>query len=208
MMNQYVHSMSLKILDTLEQVILLILCTGLFVRLWPRSLAEVKLYLVLLLISEGIVVILLLIRKSAEYISNSFKDWLVSFSGSFLPLLISGGGTPFLPKVGVALIFMGLLIHIGAKVCLFRSFGIVPANRGVKVNGLYAYVRHPMYAGYFLTHIGYLIAAPTLWNFSIYFSVWFFLLYRIFAEEKVLLNTSDYKTYVKQVHYRVIPGIF
>lgn len=195
-------------LDILEQVVLLVLCTCLFFRLWPRSFSEVKLYLLLLLISEGIVVILLLIRRPTGNISYSLKDWFVAFSGSFLPLLINSGGDPFLPNVGVTLILLGLLIHIGAKLCLFRSFGIVPANRGVKIKGFYAYVRHPMYAGYFLTHLGYLIAAPTLWNFTIYTCVWGLLLYRIFAEERVLLRSLDYKEYIKRVQYRLIPGVF
>ena len=208
MANRNVPKINQRNLDILEQVVLLLLCTSLFVRLYPRSFSEVKLYLLLVLLSEGIVVVLLLIRKPTENISDSLKDWFVAFSGSFLPLLINKGGDPFMPNVGVTLILLGLLIHIGAKLCLFRSFGIVPANRGVKIKGFYAYVRHPMYAGYFLTHLGYLIAAPTLWNFTIYTCVWGLLLYRIFAEERVLLQSLDYKEYIKRVHYRVIPGIF
>ena len=47
---------------------------------------------------------------------------------------------------------VGLLFVIAGKITLGRSFGIVPANRGV-VAGPYTLVRHPIYAGYLLSHI-------------------------------------------------------
>lgn len=203
-----ISNMIRKKLDTFEQMVLLVLCSYLFIRLWPDSFSDLKPYLLLLMISEGVVVVLVLIRAPTNNISFSLRDWLVAFTCSFLPLLIIDGGRTFMPEIGVSIIFLGMLIHIGAKLCLLRSFGIVPANRGVKVNGFYSYIRHPMYAGYFLTHFGYLLAAPALWNFVIYSTVWILLLYRIVAEEKILSLSSDYKDYINRVPYRLIPGIF
>jgi protein-S-isoprenylcysteine O-methyltransferase Ste14 len=84
----------------------------------------------------------------------------------------------------------------------------VPANRGVRVKGLYAFVRHPMYAGYFFSQLGFFIAAPSLWNFSVYTCTWGLLLSRIFAEENLLLRSPDYHEYIKRVPYRIIPGVF
>lgn len=195
-------------LDIFEQMVVLALYIWLISRLWPGTFAEMELYLLLVLLSESIVVVLLLIRRPTENISNSFRDWFIAFSGTLLPLLISKGGEPLMPRVGVFLMLWGLFIHVGAKMSLFRSFGIVPANRGVKVKGLYTLVRHPMYAGYFFTHIGFLMAAPSLWNFTVYICCWGFLLSRIFAEESVLLRSPDYQEYKKRVLYRVIPGVF
>lgn len=57
--------------------------------------------------------------------------------------------------------------HVGAKLCLWRSFGLVAAHRGLKAGGLYAVVRHPMYAGYVISHVGYLLVAPSWWNLAI-----------------------------------------
>ena len=37
---------------------------------------------------------------------------------------------------------------IAGKVVLGRSFGLVPANRGIVARGPYLLVRHPIYAGY------------------------------------------------------------
>jgi protein-S-isoprenylcysteine O-methyltransferase Ste14 len=198
----------IRSLDIFEQVVVLALYIWFISRLWPPTFAEANLYLLLLIFSESIVVVLLLIRRPTENISNSFRDWLIAFSGTFLPLLISKGGDPLMPRVGVFLLIWGVFIHIGAKISLFRSFGIVAANRGVKVKGLYAFVRHPMYAGYFFTHIGFFMAAPSIWNFIVYICCWGFLLSRIFAEERVLLRSPDYQVYKNRVAYRIIPGVF
>ena len=63
----------------------------------------------------------------------------------------------FLPQLGFCVILIGLILHLGAKLNLRRSFGIVPADRGVKTLGLYAFVRHPMYLGYMVAHVGFLL---------------------------------------------------
>ena len=46
------------------------------------------------------------------------------------------------------------------KITLGRSFGVVPANRGVVVGGPYNFVRHPIYTGYLITHVAFLVANP------------------------------------------------
>lgn len=195
-------------LDIFEQMVLLAFYIWLIERLWPGTFAEVKPYVLLVLLSESLVFVLLIIRRPTENISISFRDWIIAFSGTLLPLLVSKGGEPLMPRLGVFLMLWGMFIHIGAKLSLFRSFGVIPANRGVKVKGPYAFVRHPMYAGYFFTHLGFFIAAPSFWNFMVYICNWGLLLSRIFAEERLLLGSPDYQEYKKRVPYRVIPGVF
>ena len=51
---------------------------------------------------------------------------------------------------------VGLIIVVASKITLGRSFGLVPANRGVVVRGPYTFVRHPIYAGYLVTPRGVL----------------------------------------------------
>jgi protein-S-isoprenylcysteine O-methyltransferase Ste14 len=199
---------TLKKLDVFEQVVLSVLFFWFLLRLLPDNYSQSTLYLSLLIISESIVVALLLLRRPTEKISISFNDWFVAFSGTFLPLLISKGGETLMPRLGATLMFWGLFIHVGAKLSLLRSFGVVPADRGIKVKGLYAIIRHPMYAGYFFTHLGFLVSAPTLWNLAVYTCCWILLVSRIFAEERLLLKTSEYKAYIERVPYRLIPGVF
>ena len=110
--------------------------------------------------------------------------------------------------MGIVFILYGAIIHSGAKLSLRRSFGVVAADRGIKVQGMYAYVRHLMYMGYFLTHFGFLLATPSVWNFILDASAWFFFIARIHAVEWVLSISPDYQYYKEQVRYRIIPGAF
>jgi protein-S-isoprenylcysteine O-methyltransferase Ste14 len=135
-------------------------------------------------------------------------DWAVAAGGTFAVLLVGKGGEPLHAPLGAFLILMGLVIHVGAKLSLRRSFGVVPANRGVKVGGFYQLVRHPMYAGYMLTHIGYLFVAPSVWNVAVYAGAWTFLIARIYAEERVLSADPEYQVFKSRVRYRLIPGVF
>ena len=100
------------------------------------------------------------------------------------------------------------MLQLSAKLTLRRSFGVVAANRGVKASGPYRLVRHPMYAGYALTHVGFLLAGPTLWNLAIYGATLAIAVRRIIAEERVLRRDSAYRALADRVRYRLLPFVF
>ena len=54
----------------------------------------------------------------------------------------------------------GSIVVVLGKLSLGRSFGLAPANRGVVCRGLYQRLRHPIYLGYLITHVGFVIANP------------------------------------------------
>lgn len=197
-----------RILDLIEQLVVIGVYLSLIVRIWPSSLTSANLHQILIILSEGMILAFLILRRPTENISVNPRDWAYAFAGSFLPLMISVGGTPIAPRLGICLLVFGLFFHVGAKLSLRRSFGLVAADRGVKDDGLYRFMRHPMYAGYFIVHIGYLLVAPTLRNLAIYVSVWVFLGLRVIAEEKILSQNPKYVAYKENVHYRIIPGLF
>ena len=58
----------------------------------------------------------------------------------------------------------GLAWQVAAKVTLGRSFGLLPAARGLVTSGPYRVVRHPIYLGYLITHLAFVAANPTMWN--------------------------------------------
>ena len=99
-------------------------------------------------------------------------------------------------------------IQISGKLFLRRSFGIAPANRGIKRDGVYRFVRHPIYAGYLFTHIGILLVMPSLVNLAIYAIGWWAQILRIDAEEALLGQDPDYRDYMQQTRWRLIPGIY
>jgi len=197
-----------RLLDVGEQVVALGLYGWLVARLWPEQISTANWYSLLILLSEGLIVLLLLIRRPASRISENFGDWIVAAGGTFLTLLVGKGGTPLASTAGALLMLIGMFVHVGAKLSLRRSFGLVAAHRGLQVGGLYLLLRHPMYAGYVLSHIGYLLVAPSWWNLSVYLAVWGLLVARIFAEERVLELDPDYRAFQLRVRYRLVPGIF
>ncbi|MFK7926714.1 MAG: isoprenylcysteine carboxylmethyltransferase family protein [Myxococcota bacterium] len=180
----------------------------LVVRLWPAGIGPEYWYQILLVVSEGLVAAFLVFRRSTASISMRPWDWAIAVAGTFLPLLVVPGGDSFLHPVGPLLILLGTLIHLGAKLSLRRSFGLVAANRGVQKTGMYRLVRHPMYAGYMLTHLGFVCAAPAWWNVTVYAAAWLLLVLRILAEERLLLKDEAYASYAGSVRFRLLPFVF
>ena len=197
-----------RLADRAEQAIAASLCVWLYLRLLPNTFPPEHLYSLLVLLSEGMVLLFLLIRRGTDKISVNTRDWIVAFGGTIGPLLVVRPETVFLPLVGFVVMLIGVVFHVGAKLNLRRSFGVVPADRGVKTLGLYTFVRHPMYLGYIISHAGFLLAAPSVWNAAVYAVTWALLVGRIFLEERLLSLNPDYRAYCGKVRYRLIPSLF
>jgi protein-S-isoprenylcysteine O-methyltransferase Ste14 len=65
-----------------------------------------------------------------------------------------------------------------------------------------------MYLGYMVTHVGFLLAAPSAWNAALYAVTWALLIVRIRFEERFLSFNPDYRTHCAKVRYRLIPNVF
>src|ERR1051325_8827824 len=153
-----------RIADRIDQIVAAALYAWLCCRLLLKWFPPQHIYSLMLLLSEGMILLFLLIRRSTKKISMDPQDWIVAFGCTVLPLLVVNAETVFLPQIGFALMLIGFIVQVGAKLNLRRRLGIVPADRGLQMRGLYAIVRHPIYLGYMLTHIGFLLAAPAVWN--------------------------------------------
>ncbi len=205
---KYISSVQPRTLDLIEKLVVILLYSFLLVRLLPDELSYLNWHLLLVLVSEGFVVFLLLIRRPTDQISVRISDWFLAFSGSFLSMMIVQGGEAINRDIGMALMLIGLYIHVSAKLSLRRSFGLVAADRGIKAKGIYRMVRHPMYLGYFIVHLGYLLSSPSWWNLIVYFITWLLLAARVYAEERLLRKNIEYRQYSDQVRYRFIPLLF
>jgi len=176
---------------------------------WNSFLETGKWTSIFWMVSEGAVVVLLVVRRPSSNISRSPMDWLAGVAGSFLVLLVRPSGAMLAPDAaGFALQLFGTAFQLYGKAALGRSFGIVAANRGVVVEGPYRLVRHPIYLGYLITHAGFLLSNWSLWNLAIYASAYIFQVARIFAEERILMADGKYGEYLQSVRYRMIPGVF
>src|SRR5207253_2548241 len=67
-------------------------------------------------------------------------------------------------RLGAALQVVGASAVAVVALFLGRSFGLVPANRGLKLEGPYRLVRHPMYGAHLLGYLGYVLTYPSAAN--------------------------------------------
>src|SRR5262245_46534499 len=164
----------------------------------------------LLLVSESLIVILTVLRRRATVVDRSTIAAIVTAASIAGPPLLRAGGAPALASdaVTAAMSAVGLLIVVASKITLGRSFGIAPANRGVVARGPYMLVRHPIYAGYLITHVAFLIANPTPLNAAIVIVGDAALIVRALFEERILGTDVDYQAYCRRVEWHLVPGVF
>jgi len=163
----------------------------------------------LLLVSELLVVALTVIRRPAAVVDRTLAARSVAMISMVGIPLIRPAGTPLAPDLATAIVSaFGLLIIIAGKLTLGRSFGLMPANRGVVCRGIYRVVRHPIYAGYLVTHAAFFAAHPTTWNAALILASDSALLARAVYEERTLVRDDSYADYMTRVRWRVLPGWF
>jgi protein-S-isoprenylcysteine O-methyltransferase Ste14 len=117
-------------------------------------------------------------------------------------------GDPAWPVGGLVLVMLAACLSLASLLSLGRRFGVRPALRGLATRGPYRFVRHPMYLSYVIADIGYNLQE---WNFGTALLVmagWASLLYRIYAEERILAQDAGWSAYVSLVRYRIIPGLW
>lgn len=164
---------------------------------------------VLTAVNASLAVVLLLVRRPAHEVDHSVWAWTIGILGTVLPLLLRPDGRALAPDgVTAVLTSAGLCISIWGLASLGRSFGVVAANRGIVTGGIYRWLRHPLYAGYAVSHVGFVLAHPTAANVGIWVATEAFQVLRLLQEERLLLRDPAYATYAARVPWRVLPGIF
>ncbi len=167
-----------------------------------------RLTLLLMVITEVVTVLLVLVARPAAR-----QDWrpmsalfTVGATFYFLALSFSPATHPLISEnVGVALESAGVLWAIFAKLSLGRAFGLLPADRGIVTRGAYRCVRHPVYLGYFVYHLGYLLANFGLRNLAVFALLYTFQAMRVVREEKLLRRNPEYQAYCRKVRWRFVP---
>jgi protein-S-isoprenylcysteine O-methyltransferase Ste14 len=142
------------------------------------------------------------------------RDWnpltvIIAMSASFGAAFVAlEPGVAIIPiYVAAPMQFLALWFVIWGKMSLGRSFAILPGNRGVVTTGAYRLVRHPIYAGYLMGHILFLLSSFSVFNLTVYTFVTTCQVYRILREEALLAETPEYRDYMSRVRYRLFYGI-
>ena len=199
-----------ELADISARLVVVVLFTLMAIRIGSDFLATGRLTGLLLLASETLVVALTVLRRSTAVVDRSYRARMLTALSILGPALVQPALIAALAPelVTVMLSAAGLMVVIGGKLSLGRSFGLMPANRGVVSSGLYRLVRHPIYMGYLITHTGFLLANPTMWNILMVVGADLALMRRAVCEEQTLAKDEAYRSYQQIVRWRVVPGVF
>lgn len=118
---------------------------------------------------------------------------------------------PYVSLAGNVLIVLGFLINF--FVLRENSYGASTVqtmeNQQVISTGLYARIRHPMYAGVLVMIVGVPLALGSWWGLAILALITPVLIWRILDEEKLLANDlPGYREYEQKVRYRLVPYLW
>lgn len=161
--------------------------------------------------SMALLIATMLVRRPPVRVTTKSLYWATAFFATywgFLTLALTERGIPVAPSIltdGLAI--ASLVIAIVARVSLGRNIGFVPAQRELVSSGAYAFVRHPIYTGLFVSLAGFALRAFSPLNLLI-IGVWATLfVVKTFMEERFLGEDPAYARYTQRVHWRWLPGI-
>jgi protein-S-isoprenylcysteine O-methyltransferase Ste14 len=199
------------IADWIARLIISVMFGALCVNILREFMQTGHLTGLLLLGSESLVIVFTLARRRATIVDRSVPAAIVTLvSAAGPPLMRADSAVVALAPdaLTAAVSALALLLIITGKLTLGRSFGLVPANRGVVVEGPYAAVRHPIYSGYLVAHVAFLVAYPSIWNVTMLILADGALVIRALMEERVLAGDATYRAYCTRVAWHLIPGVF
>lgn len=161
---------------------------------------------------QNLVLIIMLVGRH----QHVMVDGNLLHQGIALVAVFSGLGFIDLPAVGPSwmrapskiIVFSANVLGIWTLVSLNKSFAFLIALREVKTSGLYAVVRHPMYATDILLRIGYILGNFNSQNLFLFIFSTFCYVFRAILEERFLIQHPDYREYMGRVTFRFIPYIF
>ncbi len=162
----------------------------------------------LLALFETVVVVITFSRPMPKQSNVSVYDWSVALGGTLICVLLRPAAEVHDHVPILAAQLTGMCVSLAGLLSLNRSFGIVAANRGIKTEGLYRIVRHPIYAGYFVSVGAFAIQNRTLANWAIYGLFLVLQILRVDAEERLLIRDAGYRSYSHRIRWRLLPFVY
>lgn len=166
--------------------------------------------LVALLFRNTSITLVFLLRRPSKLTSRNVWDWIAAIGGTFITYLYTNQAEPISPLVVPTAYVVMIVTAFLSTICIInlgRSFGIVPANRGVKTELLYGIVRHPLYSLYTIYDLAVISLAFSLHNCYICILHALFSYLRARCEENILIQDKDYREYISKTRYMFLPGV-
>src|SRR5574341_316974 len=163
-----------------------------------------------LILFNTILVVCFLARPRPVAVTTSVRNWLIASLVQVLPFLLRPAAPLWSPLTAVAGAgqALGLFIALLSLLTLRGSIGIVAANRGIKTHGMYAWVRHPLYAGEMIFSASFLLDHWSVRNLLVITLTFFAQVVRARHEELLLARDERYSNFSRVVRYRFIPGVY
>ncbi|HHE3648624.1 methyltransferase family protein [Pasteurella multocida] len=177
--------------------------------IYEAYVAEPNIILFLMLLAEIITFFLVIVSRFTDTRDfNIIPVFLTIFATFyFFAISLNTGVKIVSPVISILFMFFGITWQIFAKIYLGRNFGLLPAYRSIVDTGPYGLVRHPIYFGYFMTHVGFLLNQFSFYNLFVLIILYCFQFGRMYYEEKILSRTEEYCKYKEKVKKRFIPFI-
>lgn len=158
-------------------------------------------------VGAGLMGLFSLVRVPPKTVTVNIRTISATAGMMMIPTLMqpSASAAGLLYKTGVVVELAGVLFTQAARVYLGRSFGLLPANRGIVSSGPFCLVRHPIYSGWLMLTIGYTMIYPRPRNVLVILAVLPFMIWRIAQEEALLSEDAGYRTYMQRVRCRLVP---
>jgi protein-S-isoprenylcysteine O-methyltransferase Ste14 len=157
---------------------------------------------------EAVVAILALVRREPRTTTTSLWAWTTTLVGTYGILLLRPTAAAADVPVADMLQAFGTMGAVMGALSLNRCFGLLPAFRGIKTNGSYRVVRHPLYSAYLIANAGYVISNPSIRNALILGFSNLAQIARILNEERLLSEHPEYEAYKCRTRWRLVPFVF
>lgn len=166
--------------------------------------------LIALLFRNTSITLVFLLRRPSKLTSRNVGDWVAAIGGTFITYLYTSQAKPIHPFVVPTAYVVMIVTAFISTICIInlgRSFGLVPANRGIKTDLLYGIVRHPLYLLYTIYDLAVISLAFSSHNCYICILHALFSYLRAKREENILMQDISYKEYASKTRYMFLPGV-
>jgi len=111
----------------------------------------------------------------------------------------------------LAMVAGAVISHVLSKNAYASSYARLQGDRGQTVvrDGLYGWIRHPMYLGVILLFLALPLLLASLWSFIPSAIIVGLFVYRTYREDRMLrAGLEGYTEYTESVRYRLLPRIW